>query len=69
MKKRVAGLCLMLTLCLSFSWGISAHAEEDDEGEFYVYDDPNEVVTDKELLPDDLDGSLDYVSVYDERED
>ena len=44
MKKRVAGLCLMLTLCLSFSWGISAHAEEDDEGEFYVYDDPNEVV-------------------------
>lgn len=59
----------MLVLCLSFSWGISAHAEEDDEGEFYVYDDPNEVVTDKDLLPDDLDGSLDYVSVYDERED
>ena len=59
----------MLVLCLSFSWGISAHAEEDDEGEFYVYDDPNEVVTDKDLLPDDLEGSLDYVSVYDERED
>lgn len=59
----------MLVLCLSFSWGISAHAEEDDEGEFYVYDDPNEVVTDKDLLPDDLDSSLDYVSVYDERED
>ena len=59
----------MLVLCLSFSWGISAHAEEDDEGEFYVYDDPNEVVTDKDLLPDDLDSSLDYVSVDDERED
>lgn len=59
----------MLVLCLSFSWGISAHAEEDDEGEFYVYDDPNEVVTDKDLLPDDLDSSLDYVSVYDERKD
>ena len=59
----------MLVLCLSFSWGIYAHAEEDDEGEFYVYDDPNEVVTDKDLLPDDLEGSLDYVSVYDERED
>ena len=59
----------MLVLCLSFSWGISAHAEEDDEGELYVYDDPNEVVTDKDLLPDDLDSSLDYVSVYDERKD
>lgn len=69
MKKRVAGLCLMLTLCLLFPWSISAHAEEDDEGELYVYDDPNEVVTDKDLLPDDLDSSLDYVSVYDERED
>ena len=54
MKKRVAGLCLMLTLCLSFSWGISAHAKEDDEGEFYVYDDPNEVVVSGKLFSIDL---------------